>query len=168
MNEKTQQKILKKISSKAFVLSQKALIVFALLMLVALLPFAILTPEIGVTLLLIVIIVFVPFLIVNPIFLLIKIKKRKEKILNGEYRIVHEKIIEKNYTELDDLTEEEWLSEYAERAKVTLEDDTGKTRMTSARVPEFVDADIDDNFFSVYINDEDEPICIFTEKEYSE
>mgnify|MGYP003308122258 CR=1 FL=1 len=107
--------------------------------------------------------IIVPFLFGIPISILKKSIKSKKKLFNGEYKITHETLVAKNFTKLDELLEHERLDDkIANKEQVALRDDNGKIRYTPARVTEFVDANIGDEFFTIYLEGEEKPYAILT------
>lgn len=79
----------------------------------------------------------------------------KEKLLNGKYEIRHEIIISKNYDKLDEISEFE-----EDKARITLIDDNGNKREISPRTTELVDAEINDEVYTLFLDDIDEPIAV--------
>lgn len=111
--------------------------------------------------------IILPLLFGIPISILNKAIKVEKKLVSGQYKIVHETLVGKNFTKLDELTEHERLDdEIAYKEQVALRDDNGKIRNTPARVTEFVDANIGDEFFTIFLDGEEEPYTILTKEQY--
>ena len=56
--------------------------------------------------------------------------------------------------------------EVANAERVYLQDDNGNIKETYARTTEFVDANIGDEFFTIYLEGEKEPYHILTKEQY--
>ena len=111
--------------------------------------------------------IILPLLFGIPISILNKTIKIEKKLVSGQYKIVHETLVDKNFTKLDELSEHERLDdEIANKEQVALRDDNGKIRHTPARVTEFIDANIGDEFFTIFLDGEEEPYTILTKEQY--
>ena len=164
MNYKMPEKILKNTNTKSTIISQYVLIGFAIFFLLLLIPFSF----VDMTMFLIFFIsacIIIPFLIGIPLSVLRKSAKIKNKIKNGQYKIIHETVVGKNYDELDEIFEDTY-EESEDYAKIALRDDNGNIRQTSPRTTTFVDAKIGDEFFTIYLDGEEEPYTILTKEQY--
>ena len=92
--------------------------------------------------------------------------KLYNKVKKYEFEIKRCIIIDKNYALLEEISEEDIISGEADKDVVFLQDEDGNIVSESARVPEFVDSKIGDEYFRVMIRNEKIKTYYSSEKYY--